>query len=344
MPSPLPYLEWFHRDFLSSSTVSAMTLVAEGIYRRLIDFQWEDEALKDDPKRLAALARASAEQWEEFAPFLDECFPLCEDGMRRNARVAADRLRAQKKVEANRENGGRGGRPRKAITNPELSETEPPAKPVVSETKPDQNPIETERLPVAKRTQSERKTIPAYQPINTVSSETDGGPSPGPLKPFDEVKLVLSMVCEDLGWEPPIDKDIRRNLKEDSALRQLVKLFGAPGAAELFCWAYREWKGRCSWEAVFDKRNQLRDSVEGRSTEANAESHLPDHVRYRKEPLEGIDYWRRSPDSGVELKPGQVLIGIEPERCVVSKTGEKLDERFNFDEWYQRRGLGVPAA
>jgi uncharacterized protein YdaU (DUF1376 family) len=112
MPSDLPYMEFYPRDYLSSSTVRDMPLVARAIYVELLMHQWEDECLPNNPARLMQRVNATKEEWALFEEFFDEKFPVCEDGMRRNRRVDADRKETARKIEANKVAGAMGAKKR----------------------------------------------------------------------------------------------------------------------------------------------------------------------------------------------------------------------------------------
>jgi hypothetical protein len=51
-----------------------MSFTARSIYRELLDVQWENGRLTS-VERLLNIIGVSAEQWSEFAPYLDELFP-----------------------------------------------------------------------------------------------------------------------------------------------------------------------------------------------------------------------------------------------------------------------------
>jgi hypothetical protein len=161
---------------------------------------------------------------------------------------------------------------------------------------------------------------------NTLPNGSDEKPSPvnsngkadrKPNQAWEEVSQVLSGICDGLGWDPPLDKDIRRHLKPDSALRQLANLFGPPGAVELFLFAHRTWKGKVSWEAVFDKRNILREEM------GNGGEVISDADRYRKDPTAEFDF-----DLRVETIDGEPMM-------VRYKKGTR--EPFNEEEWHRNR-------
>ncbi len=105
MPSPLPYMQHYHRDWMSSSTVQLMSVTAEGIFFRLCMVQWEDGSLPSSPDKLKRLSRADSEEWAKFEEFLEECFPE-SDNVRKNPRVDRDRVQALENL-AKKSQGGR---------------------------------------------------------------------------------------------------------------------------------------------------------------------------------------------------------------------------------------------
>jgi uncharacterized protein YdaU (DUF1376 family) len=122
--TPLGWYPWYPRDFNTSIAVRSMSLTARGIYRELLDIQWESERLPD-AKRLLSVLQATDKQWEEFAPFLDELFPNGQ-----NIRLKEMRDLAVEKSRKARESGSKGGRKkrtlskRKANAKQTLSQTE----------------------------------------------------------------------------------------------------------------------------------------------------------------------------------------------------------------------------
>lgn len=121
MPSPLPYRPHFHQDWISSTSVKRMSYAARGMYLELLDSQWADESIPEDPEDVRAMLRPTDLEWLEFLPHLDRVFPV-RDGVRRNPRCAAERESAVAKVEKNRHAGSLGGRARVANANQTPSE------------------------------------------------------------------------------------------------------------------------------------------------------------------------------------------------------------------------------
>lgn len=98
-----------HRDWMADQTVSMMSFCARGIFLALQDSQWEAGSLPADPEDCRAILRATPEEWSQFERFLDRCFPLCEDGLRRNETVTKDRESVTQMVEQRRTAGKRSG-------------------------------------------------------------------------------------------------------------------------------------------------------------------------------------------------------------------------------------------
>lgn len=91
-----------------------LTFIEDAAYRRLLDRYYTQEApLVNDPAVLCRIVRAiTPEEKAAVQAVLSEFFTLTEDGWshkRCNAEIAAYQAKAQ----ANRENGSKGGRPKK---------------------------------------------------------------------------------------------------------------------------------------------------------------------------------------------------------------------------------------
>lgn len=170
MPHKWTYRPHFYKDWIASSAVRQMSFTARGIYHELLDVQWEDGSIPEAERAIRAILRCSEKEWSEFAPFVDECFPVDTDGLRRNPHCheardervgAAERMRQK-----NTENGKKGGRPPKSNAEETQTQLKPKQKPTQTQTKPknasadtelvnDQNPgnHESETLEKPKKTQ-----------------------------------------------------------------------------------------------------------------------------------------------------------------------------------------------
>jgi hypothetical protein len=127
--TPLGYYKWYPRDFLASSTVRRMSFTAQGVYRALLDLQWEDGFLHsyDDA---AAILRLTPEEKSAFEPFYDLCFP---DGI--NEKLDEQRQASLTYIERQRQvaTGKPKARSKQAKSKPKaslrLANTEPTASP-----------------------------------------------------------------------------------------------------------------------------------------------------------------------------------------------------------------------
>lgn len=96
--------------WMGSTIVRLMSVTAEGIYMRLCMAQWADGQLPNDESKLARLAKADQREWRTFTEFLDDVFPVCEDGYRRNPRVERDREWVLEKIGRRQASGSLGGK------------------------------------------------------------------------------------------------------------------------------------------------------------------------------------------------------------------------------------------
>lgn len=92
-----PRMPWYPRDFASSTR--GWPLVARGVYRELLDAQWDMGHLPTDQKELRAIARATSREWRKAWPFIEQKFVLYADGFLRNLRLEKHRKEALSKYE-----------------------------------------------------------------------------------------------------------------------------------------------------------------------------------------------------------------------------------------------------
>src|SRR5487761_2040266 len=104
------FIAWFPGDFLSSTRGWPVT--ARGVYRELIDSQWDLGALPDDPAALRRLIGATPKEWQWWSTHVEPKFPIGPDGMRRNLRLEQHRERALRISKVRAEAGREGGKAR----------------------------------------------------------------------------------------------------------------------------------------------------------------------------------------------------------------------------------------
>ena len=247
MAGPLHYFMFPQREWLSRASVRRLSLAAKGLLTDLMAFQWDEGPLPNDAE---ALRRMVGAERKEFAPAWAEIRAMFEEDATGGLVVPdheAKRLDAMQKVASRAECGKAGGRPKrtesKAEENQKLSESFQEEK--LIESKPEPNLLVSN---------------------NSVPTEQQAGPAPvarsrGENHAFDPVQRVLIQVHSELGWRAPVDSDVRRGLKAESHLSELVAEFGEDGAVEMFVHAYREWSKPATWPAVFGQRNQLWDQL-----------------------------------------------------------------------------------
>ena len=92
-----PMLPWYPANFISSTRGWSVT--ARGIYRELLDCQWEmPEGLPVDPGALQRLIGATAAEWKSW-PLVEPKFPVSADGLRRNPTLEKHRAHATHRSE-----------------------------------------------------------------------------------------------------------------------------------------------------------------------------------------------------------------------------------------------------
>lgn len=91
-----PMLPWYPANFFASTR--GWPLVAKGLYRELLDVQWEQGSLPASAPELRELIGATAQDWRHW-PRVEPKFPIGADGRRRNARLESHRAKAARKAE-----------------------------------------------------------------------------------------------------------------------------------------------------------------------------------------------------------------------------------------------------
>jgi uncharacterized protein YdaU (DUF1376 family) len=139
------YFELYPGDYLRDTT--RLSLLEHGAYLRLmLAYYGEEEPLPADHAELYTIVSAvSAADKSAVRKVADRYFPVGEDGVRRNGRADEEIAKAQKRMSISRENGAKGGRPKKPAENPAGNPAENPAgfeNPGFS--KPGRNPQETQ--------------------------------------------------------------------------------------------------------------------------------------------------------------------------------------------------------
>ncbi len=87
----LPYFRWFPKDFDSDDHVRSMEDCELGLYLRCLNHSWVNDGLPSEPDEIRRRFRDNEKdfdtKWKRVAP----CFPISEDGRRRNPRQEKER-------------------------------------------------------------------------------------------------------------------------------------------------------------------------------------------------------------------------------------------------------------
>jgi hypothetical protein len=109
--TPLGWYKWYPRDFLASSKVRRMSITARGVYRELLDLQWEDGGVPLTDPEARAIINATIKEWEQFSPYFSECFPNGKNSKLAEQRDAAIAAR-NKQIESGKAGGKLAGKGR----------------------------------------------------------------------------------------------------------------------------------------------------------------------------------------------------------------------------------------
>ncbi|MBP5054340.1 YdaU family protein [Pseudomonas chlororaphis] len=101
-----------------------LSVEEEGVYRRLLDHYYESESPIPRETKLVIRRLRLAGHEEAVGVILGEFFTLESDGYHHH-RCDEEIAKYHAKATANRENGSRGGRPKKPVENPNGSQEEP---------------------------------------------------------------------------------------------------------------------------------------------------------------------------------------------------------------------------
>jgi uncharacterized protein YdaU (DUF1376 family) len=103
----LPMLPWFPRDFLSATR--GWKLVERGLYRELLDAQWEMGALPNDPDELADIAGAKTSEFASAWPKVRNKFVDDGSGKLINLKLEEHRASAIQRLRDHSKAGRIGG-------------------------------------------------------------------------------------------------------------------------------------------------------------------------------------------------------------------------------------------
>lgn len=106
MSAGLAMMPWFPGDFMRSTRGWSVT--AKGVYRELLDAQWDMGDLPADPEELRATIGATAEEWDLGWKKCEAKFPI-KRSARRNLRLETHRAKSELIANVRSEVGRKGG-------------------------------------------------------------------------------------------------------------------------------------------------------------------------------------------------------------------------------------------
>ena len=126
MASKLPYMPVWVFDIETDESCMMLEAAGFGLYMRLLFRQWIEGSIPGDIEHIARIVREPIATVRLTSGFIEDKFPMCPDGRRRNDRCHQERENCLAKVDTNRKNGRKGGRPRKLdhVGDDNQSETE----------------------------------------------------------------------------------------------------------------------------------------------------------------------------------------------------------------------------
>jgi len=104
----LAMMPWFPRDFIAATL--GWRLLERGLYRCLLDAQWELGSLPADVTELALIAGATSEEFASAWPRVSQKFPATEAGRLSNEKLEEHRQKALRIKSARAEAGRTGGK------------------------------------------------------------------------------------------------------------------------------------------------------------------------------------------------------------------------------------------
>jgi len=70
-----------------------LSLEEQGAYKRLLDYEWLEDGLPDNPVILAKILGQTSRKFARIWAAVSDFFPLCDDGLRRNPRLNRERAK-----------------------------------------------------------------------------------------------------------------------------------------------------------------------------------------------------------------------------------------------------------
>lgn len=218
------------KDYIAKT--AHLSLLEHGVYTRLLDIYYEREQPLTHSEAVRFCRVSTEAEISALDAVLSDFFVLT-DGAYVQARVEDEIRIAAEVADINKENGKKGGRPRKAK----------------------RNRTETDSVISANRTESETKGNPLIHESTNPLTQERGADAPPPPKSRKRKELTFTQWVESLGGADAIPAD-------DPVFDYAAKV-GLPGEFVQLAWAWfdttygaggdRQTKTYADWRAVFRK-------------------------------------------------------------------------------------------
>jgi len=120
LPERLPWYPWYTGEWLAETR--GWSLLERGLYRELLDAQWDRETLPASLSELRVLVAVTTAEWKQAWPRIAHHFPRVIGG-RKNARLATLKLEQEALRERRRSGAAHTNRKRWASPTESLSDS-----------------------------------------------------------------------------------------------------------------------------------------------------------------------------------------------------------------------------
>ena len=164
-----PYVAFYPSDFLLGTM--CMTSEEVGAYMRLLCFQWQQGGIPQEEDKLARISGIPA---KKLSAVLTK-FELHEDGLLKNRRMEAERVKVESFRDKQAERGKKGGRPRRSVESQAQPVENPQVTSELSPTKATENPRLFCGLSQAKSGKSQSETESETKTESSLPLNPPGG-------------------------------------------------------------------------------------------------------------------------------------------------------------------------
>jgi hypothetical protein len=271
--------------FFDDEAIKLMDYAEKGMTMALLWHQWNNDSIPDDQSRCGRILASpiSDDHWE----LLCELFSLVIDNRRLCPWLHERKQALTDYRESKREAGKRGAAAKWAGK----SDVEKLAETLVENATPNGSAKEIDDTATNSDGSANGKTCHVFvyedgmdlkENEDDKSSSNSSAPirSEIKVKPFDAAKMVLSLLNQKLERNPPTQTEIKRYIREDSPLLDLLRIYKSPDAAvALYLHARKIWTHQVTWESLHKNHANVYEDMKGTRPKPQAGSDLEDMKR-----------------------------------------------------------------